>query len=390
SVPFKIEENGTTLLNKYLNSHGEYSYGTLNNSTFSFTGTFPEDRSLLKFTYSPPDFAATGYLNYYEISYQRDLKYSAEKLILYSNPSGGISEYQLSNFGSTNIRVFNISDFSNVKEISDPILLSASNFTFQANETPNFISKYFACVESDIKTPVNPTEIKNQDIRGADGKAKFIIISPKDFMEQANRLKNYRETESKVKISTSVIDVDDIFSEFSCGMKDPSAIRDFLRYAYYNWSVKPEYVLLFGDGDYDYKNIEGGSGNFVIPFETEEFLLEIYSYASDDYYAAIIGNDNQPDLAIARLPVRSLSEAKNVINKVIHYETNSERGPWRNLITLVADDGKTSKGDDGTLHTGQSETLANSIIPNSYDLKKIYLAGYPTIITGLGRRKPEV
>lgn len=390
SVPLKIEENGTALLTKYLSLHGEYSYGTLDNSTFSFTGTLPENRSLLKFTYSPPDFAATGYLNYYEISYLRDLKYLAEKLIFYSNSSGGISEYQLSNFGSTNIRVFNISDFSNVKEISDPILLSASNYTFQANEIPNVISKYFACVESDIKTPVNPTEVKNQDIRGTDGKSKFIIISPKDFREQTNRLKNYREIESKVKISTTIVDVDDIFSEFSCGMKDPSAIRDFLRYAYYNWSIKPEYVLLLGDGDYDYKNIEGGSGNFIIPFETNEFLDEIYSYASDDYYAAIIGNDNQPDLAIARLPVRSLSEAKNVIDKVIHYETNSERGPWRNLITLVADDGKTSKGDDRTLHTGQSEYLANSIIPNSYDLKKIYLAGYPTVITGLGRRKPEV
>ena len=392
AVPLKIEENGTTVLTRNLSWHGEYSYGTLDNSTFSFSGSLPDSRSLLKFTYSPPDFASTGYLNYYEISYLRDFMYSTEKLIFFSNATGGIIEYQLSNFGTTNIRVFNISDFSNVKEISDPIFVSAGNFNFQVDETPNTISKYITCLESDLKSPVNPVEVKNQDIRGTDGKSKFIIISPKDFMEQANCLKNYRENESKVKISTTVVDVDDIFSEFSCGMKDPSAIRDYLRYAYYNWSVKPEYVLLFGDGDYDYKNIEGGNGNFVIPFETEEFLLEIYSYASDDYFAGIIGNDNQPDLAIGRLTVRSLVDAKNVIDKIIHYETSSEKGPWRNLITLVADDGKKSdpREDDGSLHTGQSETLANTVIPSSYDLKKIYLAGYQTVITGLGRRKPEV
>ena len=392
SVPYKIEENGTTLISKNLPGHYQYSYGTLDNSNFSFNGTLPESRSLLKFTYSPPDFASTGYLNYYEIAYKRDLKYSAEKLIFYSDNIGGITEYQLSNFGSTNIRVFDISNFSNVKEMVSPILQSGGEFRFQADETSTTSTKYIACVESDIKTPVNPVEVKNQDLHGADGKSKFIIIAPKDFKDQANRLKNYRENESKVKISTAVIDVDDIFNEFSCGAKDPSAIRDFLRYAYYNWSVEPEYVLLFGDGDYDYKNIEGGNGNFIIPFETEQFLDEIYSYASDDYYSAIIGNDNQPDLAIGRLPIRGAVDARNVIDKIIHYETNSERGPWRNLITLVADDGKKTNPleNDGSLHTGQSETLANSFIPNSFDLKKIYLAGYPTVITGLGRRKPEV
>ncbi len=390
NVPFKIEENGTTLLSKNLPGHEKYSYGTLDASSFSFTSTLPENRSLLKFTYSPPDFGSTGYLNYYEISYNRDLKYSAEKLIFYSNSISGITEYQLSNFSSSNIRVFDISDFAEVKEISNPILLSGGEFRFQANETSTKISKYLACVDGDIKTPANPVEMKNQNLRGTDGKSKFIIITAKDFKDQANRLKNYRENESKVKISTTVIDVDDIFNEFSCGMKEPSAIRDFLRYAYDNWSVKPEYVLLLGDGDYDYKNIEGGNGNFVIPFETNEFLDEIYSYASDDYYADIIGNDTKPDLAIGRLPVRSASSANSFIDKIIDYETNSERGPWRNLITLVADDAKTSDGDEPNMHTPQSETLANSYIPNSFDLKKIYLAAYPTVITGLGRRKPEV
>jgi len=390
NVPLKIEENGTTVYSRTLPGHGEYYYGTLDSNSFQFTGTLPENRSLLKFTYSPPDFGSTGYLNYYEISYNRDLKYSAEKLIFYSNNVNRITEYQLANFSSSNIRVFDISDFSNVKEISSPILQSGGEFRFQANETATKISKYIACLESDLKTPVNPVEMKNQNLRGTDGKSKFIIITAKDFKDQANRLKNYRENESKVKISTTVIDVDDIFNEFSCGMKEPSAIRDFLRYAYDNWSVKPEYVLLFGDGDYDYKNIEGIGGNFVIPFETNEFLYEIDSYASDDYYSAIIGNDSKPDLAIGRLPVRSASSANSFIDKIIDYETNSERGPWRNLITLVADDAKTSEGDEPNMHTPQSETLANSYIPNSFDLKKIYLAAYPTVITGLGRRKPEV
>jgi hypothetical protein len=88
------------------------------------------------------------------------------------------------------------------------------------------------------------------------------------------------------------------------------------------------------------------------------------------------------------LTVRNLTEANNYIDKIIHYENNSERGNWRNLITLIADDGYTSTGYEGSEHTFPSERLANLIIPQSFDLKKIYLANYPVVITGSGRRKP--
>jgi len=390
SVPLKVEESGTSLYTNTLSGQPRYYYGTLDSSSFQFTGTLLESRSLLKFTYTPPDFGSTGYLDYYEISYLRDLKYSTEKLIFYSNNTAGAVEYQLFNFGSTYIRVFDITDFSNVKIITDPVKQNGGEFRFQVNENAGKISKYVTCTEDDLKTPVNPVEMKNQNLHGTDGKSKFIIITAKDFLEQANRLKNYRANESKVKISTTVIDVDDIFNEFSCGMKDPSGIRNFLRYAFDNWSVKPEYVLLLGDGNYDYKNIEGTNKNFVIPYETNEFLSEIYSYASDDYYASIIGNDWSADLAVGRLTVQSSADAKNIIDKIIEYETNSQRGAWHNLITLIADDGLTSEGNDGSEHTGYSEDLANVYIPGSFELKKIYLAAYPTVITGLGRRKPDV
>jgi len=389
-VSLKVEESNTTVYTKTLYPEGDYSYGTLDRGKFSFTGTIPEKRSVLKFTYTPPDFGSTGYLDFFEINYQRDLAYSAEKLIFYSDLTPGTVEYHLSNFSSTDIYVFNVSNTSNVSRITQPVMQSGGEFRFQAQESGAYISKYLACLGTDYKTPINPVEMKNQDLHGTDGKSKFIIITPTEFKDQALRLKNYRENEAKVKISTTVIDVNDIFNEFSCGMLDPSAIRNFLRYAYDNWSVRPEYVLLFGHGNYDYKNIEGTNSNYLIPFETTEFLSEIYSYTSDDYFATIIGNDTTPDLCLGRLPVKNVSEATVVVDKIKEYESNTERGEWHNLITFVADDGKKTDGDDGSLHTDQSETLANDTVPQSYDEKKIYLVAYPTVITGLGRRKPDV
>ena len=63
-------------------------------------------------------------------------------------------------------------------------------------------------------------------------------------------------------------------------------------------------------------------------------------------------------------------------------------GPWRNRITFVADDGKTSSGDDGNLHTKQTDSLAERYTPDSFEKRKIYIVEYPTVNSASGRRKP--
>ena len=110
----------------------------------------------------------------------------------------------------------------------------------------------------------------------------------------------------------------------------------------------------------------------------------------DDFFARIDGNDSRVDIALGRLNIQSSSEARIAVDKIIDYETTHEKGIWRNLITLVADDNMTTAGQEGNWHTPQSETLANVIIPESFDISKIYLAAYPTVLTALGRTKPGV
>lgn len=391
NVPFKIEENGVTVINKTQFGFGgdEYTHAVVDESILTFNGSIPNDRSILKFTYSPSSSSSTGYLDYFEIYYQKLFKAFDDFLIFFARGENGIFEYRLNNFSTSDIHVYDVTDYANVKIITQPVKLSGGEFWFQSSETSVSPSKYLACLPSKYLTPKNPVEIKNQDIRGIATGAKYIIISPKAFRDQADRLKRFRESESKLTISTIVIDYDEIFNEFSCGMKDVAAIRDFLSYAYNKWTVTPEYVLFYGDGNYDYKNIEGHNRNFILTYQTENSFDQIYSYVTDDYFARIVGNDDNIDLAFGRLNIGNLVEAKNVVDKIINYENNNDRGSWRNRITLVADDGKTSKYDDGTLHTGQSEDIS-VLVPQSFDQKKIYLAAYPTVITSLGRRKPEV
>ncbi|MBZ0198743.1 MAG: type IX secretion system sortase PorU, partial [Ignavibacteriaceae bacterium] len=301
----------------------------------------------------------------------------------------GVVEYPLKGFSSSDINVFDVTDYASVKKITNPIVWSGAEFKFRSAELSKNISKYVGVTQSAFLTPANPMLMQNSNIHGLQPGAKFIIIANKTFKTQAEQFKQYKETEIPIPITTQVVYQDEIFNEFSGGVDDPVAIRNFIRYAYENWQIQPEYVLLFGDGSYDYKNIEGGNQgkNFIITFQTIESLHEVYSSIYDDFYVRISGNDSSPDLAIGRLPIQNSADASVIISKIKEYETGINSGDWRNKITFIADDAITSDGWEGAIHSGPSETVANAL-PGSYDVRKIYLSNYPRILTSAGVRIP--
>ena len=391
-----VSENNTNIFSGSLPGYSgtRYRIGYLYERTASFNGVLPDNRSVLKFSLSNLSSTSVGYINFFEASYERELKPVNNKLIFFSKDSSAIVEYYLQGFPSSDITVYDVTDFSNMIKIEPKSgFPSAGDFRFQASEFADSLKKYIAVANGNYQSPTNPVPVNNSNIRGIQDGAQFIIITHKNFIDAANELKNYRENEAQLPLSTIVVDVDNIFNEFSCGIQDVSAIRDFVKYAYENWVTEPEYLLLFGKGTYDYKNIEGFGDNFIPTWQTEESLNFVdgpNSYCTDDFFARIDGDDLRPDIAFGRITSRTTNQANDYIDKIRHYEQNSVRDNWRNLITLVADDGLTSTGNDGSLHTGQSEYLVQTSIPSSFDLKKIYLADYPAIITGNGRRKPAV
>jgi hypothetical protein len=185
------------------------------------------------------------------------------------------------------------------------------------------------------------------------------------------------------------VDINQIYSEFSGGLPDILAIREFLRYTQVNWkNPVPQYVLLFGWGHFDYKNISTSQRNWIPPYETDESLDEIDSYPTDDKFV-ILGLNSLYSIAIGRLPARSVQQASVTVNKIISYETTAPVDSWRNIFTFVADDGITSIGDDGPAYTIPTEDLAETYTPKSYEKKKIYIVEYPTVNSASGRRKPS-
>lgn len=392
SITLAADENGNQLFSQSFSGYGSTSYsaGVAHLKSAVFNGLLPDSRSVLKIKFTPTSTSSIGYLDYFELKYDKELKAFDDNLVFFSKDTSSVIEYDLSGFTSTNIRVFDVSDYANIKIITNPLMQSGGEFRFQASEIAGKVSKYFAVGSDKYKTPVNPVEIPNQNLSGYSEGGKLVIIYHKNLKDQALRLKNYRENNQKLNLKTVAVDVNEIYNEFAGGLLDVTAIRDYIKYAYENWTIKPEHVLLFGAGTYDFKNLEKNSDNLIPAYETVESLNELASYPMDDFFARVDGNDSRVDIALGRINVTSPLEARIAVDKIINYETLHEKGIWRNLITLVADDNLTTAGPEGNWHTPQSEALANNVIPESFDINKIYLAAYPTVLTAFGRTKPGV
>lgn len=390
-LTLSVQENSSSIFTDIISGHNDYyKVGNSEINFASFNGALTDDRSVLKLQTTFSNSSGLGYLDYFEIQYTRLLKPIDDHLLFFSPQSAGIVEYDLSGFASTNIKVYDVTDFSNAKIITNPSMLSGGEFRFKSQESNSNVSRYFAVGNDNFLTPINPIETANSNVHGIEPGAKYIIITAKEFLDAANRLKDYRQNDAEIPISTIVVDIQEIFNEFSGGLFDPTAMRDFLKYAYDNWTIKPEYVLFFGAGTYDYKNIEGFGGNFIPTYQTQESLDLIYSYTTDDYFCRVSGIDSIVEFGFGRITAHNSTEANTAVDKTIYYETQSEKGPWRNNITMIADDEKTSTNYEGSEHTAPSETLSNTIIPQSFDIHKIYSTTYNDVITGAGRRKPDV
>jgi len=336
-----------------------------------------------------------GYLDWQEIQYQRRLNSVKDDFIrIISNDINPAVEYNVSSFSNNQIKIFDATSHNQVKLIQ-PIGTPSNSVKFQRPQT-EIESKYFVVGQNGYKTPTAISQkILNQNLHGITDGASLIIITHKDIRAAADRLKAKREApgpDNPNYLKTLVVNVDEIFNEFSGGLVDAVGIRDFIKYSYDNWQEKPVYICFFGDGSFDYKNIlQSNSKNYVPAYEyTDLAINQVNGFTSDDFFAMVVGTDTKPDVAHGRIPAGSLEEANNCMDKIDCYEDQNNNGYWKNKAIFVGDDGRTTSGNDGSQHTDQCEMLAENYFPESIDKIKLYLVNYPTVITSGGRRKPGV
>lgn len=357
----------------------------------------------LEINYTGNRTGAEVFLEFLEIRVKRP--FTAENNILHFRKlitNNVPYEYQIDGLPAGNNVVWDITDLANITEIQP--LQNGQSVVFQdvsPEPKPAEYVIYSPGVIQDI--PALDVVENYPNLRDPSRRAEFLIITPDEFYEDAEFLENWRESQIPNPIETERIKLSHIFLEFSSGVRDITAIRDFIKYVYENWSDTLRYVLLFGDGHYDYRNlILQDIPNYVPPFEitnSASSQSEVDSRESDNFYVALGMQNNlasiDPWLSIGRLTVNSPEEIDIYREKAANYRNSylidPERNGWQNWVTLVSDDERGGSGSTNELgwHLTPTETVNKSYIPRKFNRSKIYLHDYESIPGGLGRWKKK-
>lgn len=154
--------------------------------------------------------------------------------------------------------------------------------------------------------------------------ANYIIISnPRLYndgngINQVEEYRKYRSSTTGGGFNAKIYDVQDIIDQFGYGIKNNAyGIKNFLRFAYAGFAIKPDYCFIIGKGVI-YTNYRTGESNPVV-----EQLNMVPTYgnpASDVLLASAEGGAVQ-QIPIGRLTVVNGGEVKAYLDKVKQYET---------------------------------------------------------------------
>lgn len=304
--------------------------------------------------------------------------YTAESDSLrFGPPSAGEHRFAVSGFSTDAIRIFDLSDPKAVKLVENVTLSETDGqFTAEFESTAALTSVYQALSEasylnlSSAQLTLDSPSAWRSEANGAD----YIFITPAEFYTATQTLADFRANQG-LRVATVLME--DIYDEFNGGVENPRAIRDFLDYAYHNWTApSPTYVLLVGGATYDYRDLLDLERKTFVPAHllVTEALGET---PSDNWFVSVDGDDVLPDMLIGRLAAFNAADAEAMVNKIIDYEVNPPAEDWQSNFLFIADDGNPEDDDNEESFEILSEDLI-SRLPYYYTPEKVYLlSGQP-------------
>ncbi|MCU0639069.1 MAG: type IX secretion system sortase PorU [Candidatus Krumholzibacteria bacterium] len=340
------------------------------------------DTNILRVTKGSSD---KMYIMWHDIFYERYLAAAAGKLDFFGPAAQGRAGFTMTGFPSGALYLLDVTDWRS------PVLLEGWE---QEGGTVEFEdarggarAHYAAAVSSALMKPrievagLYPGDLES--LRDDPSSPHMVIIYNSRFQNAAGALASFRSGRlpgvEAPRVKT--VDIEEVYDNFSGGMKDPVAVRNYMKYLHDNFTENGEpairYLLLMGNGTYDPMDILG-TGNDFVPLYMKDYGREIVE--DEDYFVRMDeGGDRLADIAVGRMTVLTASEAAFWVGQIARYESGADHGEWRNKVVLAADDEHSASTDCDFSFMLDTEALATGYeyFPGFIDRKKIYLHHYP-------------
>jgi uncharacterized repeat protein (TIGR01451 family) len=371
-----------------VNSHSEYGQVTWQKvRNVNLTGTVPINLlspgvNDVDVVFATDRSASPGnpeyYLNRITIHYERQLTAVGDQL-QFNTKGDGQQEYHVAGFSEADSSHALVWDVTN-PHIPRQVLLTPDDitgnglYTYTIGHNSADDRRYMATTPANIQSAAGLSAYTAESINPPAG-ADWVAISHANFRPAVELLAAHRAEPQFGNLTTHVVDIEDIINQYGYGLPFPQSIKNYLTAALLNWETAPGYVVLTGVGTLNPRNLPCND-NLRCPVSypwwdetaphyvpTDLVFKDRFQglIPSDHTFAALIGEDLLPDLAIGRLATASLTDTYNVVNKIIQHDLNQlTPQAWQHHYLFVAD--TTDSGGNFCLANQQTgNTLPDSI-----------------------------
>jgi Peptidase family C25 len=267
-------------------------------NTVTFTKTSTNDLSLI---------------DYVKLTYPHALKADNNSLRL------GLRQSQFATvdgFATSNIRLIDYTDPFNVKLTHPVIAATPSGFaiTVSASRVRTKSGRLLlALPDTQFEQPAAFALNLPSTLNSTNNAAQMLVIAHRSLFASAAPLISFKQSHG---MSAAIVDIEDIYDEFSYGVHGPQAIRDFLAYTNTSWGFKTSYVIFLGDADLDPRNYEGVGDFDLVP---TKLVDATFSETASDDWLTDFDNDGIADIPVGRIAARTPAEAALAISKIINF-----------------------------------------------------------------------
>ncbi len=347
-----------------------------------------------------PDVVLLAYL---EIQHKRALRWTGSDFVFQGPAMTGDLRYRITGLPDTQVSLYDVTDpRSPVLLLGAEFVPDQESYTMEFDRSESATQHRYLITRQTNRRPIsvslNPPPIGGRYLRERRDPVNYIIVYHEAFEAGAQELAELRRMVLHGVENPQVlaVRVSDVYDEFSWGLPDPTAIRNFFKYAYNLYRVDPDssaslyYGVLFGDADYDHRDYAAADVDYVPAWadrRQDSLADEGYepSWPSDDYMGLLDNHQEYGmDISVGRIPVQSPQDAQAAVDKIRTHALYADRSTWQQRAVAVADDICQDADEDGLgwTHTYQAESLVD-ILPPQMEPVKIYLVDYPDPINGL-------
>ncbi|HEV2844158.1 MAG TPA: C25 family cysteine peptidase, partial [Thermoanaerobaculia bacterium] len=300
------------------------------------------------------------YVDGLDLSYPRSLRAAGDLLAFTAETAAPLT---VTGFSNPNVRLVDVTDPLQPRWITGATVEADGASGHRLTFAPTPGARYLAAAPAGLHMSATSRPWSSAPWLRSDRRIEYLVIAPRAFSVPAERLAALRRDQG---LAAETAYLDQIADEFGGGVPTPHAIRAFLAWAWENWSLKPRYVALAGEGTLDYKNLLGYGDNLVPPLMVR---AEGGLFPSDNRLGDVDG-DGLPEMAVGRIPVLSAAELNAYIDKIAAYEA-APPAAWTGNALFLAD-----APDRGADFAAESERIAGHLSPD-YTVDRIDLSSMP-------------